>query len=195
MEEPFIPDERITSIRALAFRTPRARVKNRTGALRIRLSAAHPGWRRFDLSGPARVPEHPSGFAWLSLQRRTIMTPTAPLGLKRVKVIALAASDVARARHFYGSVLGLEPAFEAGLQVGYLLGDIVLMLKDDWYGKPTAEPNPRITLECVDARATEAGLRAREVTIPDPVECYDGSFLVGSFLDSEGNKLWFCSEA
>lgn len=119
--------------------------------------------------------------------------PPAQLGLKRVKVLALAARDPARASQFYATTLGLEPAFEAGQQVGYLLGDVILMLKDDWYGKPTAEPNPRITIECIDARATETELRAREVTISDPVECYDGNFLVGSFLDSEGNKLWFCS--
>lgn len=119
---------------------------------------------------------------------------TPQLGLKCVKVVALAASDPARAGHFYATTLGLEPAMEAGRQVGFRLGDIILMLKDDWYGKPTAEPNPRITIECIDARATEAALREREVTISDPVERYDESYLVGSFLDSEGNKLWFCSD-
>jgi hypothetical protein len=30
------------------------------------------------------------------------------------------------------------------------------------------------------------------ITISDPAEAYD-DFYVGSFLDSEGNKLWFCS--
>ena len=118
---------------------------------------------------------------------------TPQLGLKRVKVVALAARDPARANRFYGTTLGLAPAVEAGQPVGFMLGDTVLMLKDDWYGRPTAEPNPRITLECVDALATEAALRKREVTISDPVERYDGVFLVGAFLDSEGNKLWFCS--
>ena len=41
-------------------------------------------------------------------------------------------------------------------------------------------------------RGTEEALRARNVTISDPVQAYD-EFYVGSFLDSEGNKLWFCS--
>ncbi|MCB1955171.1 MAG: VOC family protein [Rhodocyclaceae bacterium] len=118
---------------------------------------------------------------------------TSTLGLKRVKVIALAVQDPARANRFYGTTLGLEPAMENGEPVGFLLGDIVLMLKDGWYGTPTAEPNPRITLECTDALATQAALRAQEVTISDAVERYDGTFLVGAFLDSEGNKLWFCS--
>ena len=34
--------------------------------------------------------------------------------------------------------------------------------------------------------------RERGVTISDPVNLYD-EFYVGGFLDSEGNKLWFCS--
>ena len=35
-------------------------------------------------------------------------------------------------------------------------------------------------------------MRALGVVIADPVAVY-GQALVGSFLDSEGNKLWFCS--
>ncbi|MCB1909218.1 MAG: VOC family protein [Rhodocyclaceae bacterium] len=119
---------------------------------------------------------------------------TRELGFKIVRVVALAARDMARANHFYGTTLGLEPAIEGGEKVGYLIGDTVLMLKDDWYGTPTAEPNPRITLKCADARATEAALREREVTISDAVDRYDENYLVGAFLDSEGNKLWFCSD-
>jgi len=115
------------------------------------------------------------------------------LGLKCIKVVALAASDVARAMRFYGETLGLQPGLINGQQVGYQVGETVLMLKDGWYGTPTAEPNPRITFECADARTTEAALRRREVSISDPVERYDDDYLVGAFLDSEGNKLWFCS--
>jgi hypothetical protein len=72
------------------------------------------------------------------------------------------------------------------------VGDAVLMLKQDWYGQPTDAPNPRVTLKVADARETETTLRARGATISDPVAAY-GDFLVGGFLDSEGNKLWFCS--
>ena len=118
---------------------------------------------------------------------------SSQLGFKCVKVVAFAVGDPARANRFYGETLGLAPAIEDGQQVGYRLGDTILMLKDGWYGTPTAEPNPRITLECADARATEAALRKREVTISDPVDRYDEGYLVGGFLDSEGNKLWFCS--
>ncbi|QSX41822.1 VOC family protein [Shewanella cyperi] len=114
-------------------------------------------------------------------------------GLKAVKVIALAVTDMARAQHFYGKVLGLDTVSEHGEVRGYALGDLMLMLKDDWYGKPTAEPNPRLTILCDYAPDTEAFLRERNVTIADPVVPMEEYYLLGSFLDSEGNKLWFCS--
>lgn len=115
------------------------------------------------------------------------------LGFKQVKVIALAVTDTARARRFYGETLGLPPVMEGGTQVGNQLGDVTLMFKDDWYGRPTDAPNPRVTIEVEDARGTELGLRALGVEVSDPVQGYDNS-LVGGFLDSEGNKLWFCSD-
>jgi catechol 2,3-dioxygenase-like lactoylglutathione lyase family enzyme len=117
----------------------------------------------------------------------------AALGLLKVKVIALAVSDRLRAEKFYGETLGLPPAFEGDVQVGYHLDQTILMLKEDWYGTPTATPNPRITIASEQAVATEAELKRRGVVIADPVQAYDDGFYVGSFLDSEGNKLWFCS--
>ena len=87
--------------------------------------------------------------------------------------------------------LGLEPAFEGAEQVGWQLGQVILMLKPDW-AVPTAQPNPRVTLATEHAPATQEALRARGVTIADQVQVY-GDFHVGSFLDSEGNKFWFCS--
>jgi hypothetical protein len=86
----------------------------------------------------------------------------------------------------------LPPAFEGDEQVGYDLGGTILMLKSNWYAPPTKEPNPRITINTVDARETERALQQRGVVISDAVTLYD-EFYVGSFLDSEGNKLWFCS--
>lgn len=115
------------------------------------------------------------------------------LGFLRIKVIALAVSDRSRAERFYAETLGLPPAFEGDLQVGYHLDETILMLKDNWYGTPTASPNPRITIASTDARQTEAELQRRGVVIADPVQAYDDGFYIGSFLDSEGNKLWFCS--
>lgn len=114
-----------------------------------------------------------------------------PLGLQRIKVIALAATNLNRANQFYGQQLGLPPAFEGEEQVGWWLDSVILMLKSDW-ATPTNAPNPRITLAVDHAPTTQQTLRARGIVIADEVQSY-GAFYVGSFLDSEGNKLWFCS--
>lgn len=119
---------------------------------------------------------------------------TSPLGFLRVKVIAFSVVDLDRANAFYRDTLALPPAFEGAEQVGWLLGETILMLKPGWYAPPTDAPNPRITIATERARDTESILRSRGVTISDPVQTCD-EFNVGSFLDSEGNKLWFCSPA
>jgi catechol 2,3-dioxygenase-like lactoylglutathione lyase family enzyme len=118
-------------------------------------------------------------------------TPSA--GFKCVKVIALSARDLKRADQFYEKTLGLEPAYENKQRIGYLLGETILMLKADWELPPTETPNPRVTIQAENARATEDYLRSRNVVISDPVVVCDEVHLVGSFLDSEGNKVWFCS--
>ena len=116
-----------------------------------------------------------------------------PLGIQRVKVVAIAVTDLERANRFYKEKLGLQPAFEGSEQVGWWLGQVILMLKPDW-AAPTELPNPRVTLATDHAPATQDALRARGITIANEVQIY-GDFYVGSFLDSEGNKLWFCSPA
>ena len=118
---------------------------------------------------------------------------TSPLGFRCVKVIALSVLDFERANKFYGETLGLEPAYENKEQVGYVLGQTILMPKANADVPPTEAPNPRVTIETENARETEKGLRVRGVVISDPVQIYDEVHYVGSFLDSEGNKIWFCS--
>jgi predicted enzyme related to lactoylglutathione lyase len=109
-----------------------------------------------------------------------------------VKAVAIPVVDESRAEHFYGKVLGLPVAIENGEPLGYLLGETILLLKAEWYAAPSAEPSPRVTLQVSDARSMERTLKERGVVIADGVD-YGGSGFVGSFLDSEGNKLWFCS--
>jgi len=109
-----------------------------------------------------------------------------------VKGLALPVLDEERAKKFYEDVLQLSEAIEDGQPIGYLIGDTILLLKKEWYAPPSAEPSPRVTLQVDDARVTEKELRRREVVIADPVALYGGS-RIGSFLDSEGNKFWFCS--
>ena len=121
-------------------------------------------------------------------------TTLPPLGFQRVKVVALAVNDFARASRFYSETLGLPPAYEGDEQVGYLLGQTIFMLKSHWYAPPTQQLNPRITIAVDDARQTQRALEARGVIVADTVALFD-DFYVGSFLDSEGNKLWFCSPA
>jgi catechol 2,3-dioxygenase-like lactoylglutathione lyase family enzyme len=118
---------------------------------------------------------------------------SSPFGFLRVKVIALSVLDLDRANKFYGETLGLPPAYEGTQQVGYLLEQTILMLKANWDEPPAAAPNPRVTIETENALETEKRLRARGVVISDPVQVYDDVHYVGSFLDTEGNKLWFCS--
>lgn len=119
------------------------------------------------------------------------------LGIQGLKVVALAAQDLERARRFYGETLGLPPAFEGARQVGFSLGNVIVMLKsadDGWCALPTDQLNPRITLATDHAPDTERALRARGVAIANPVQPYPAEgFYVGSFLDSEGNRIWFCS--
>jgi hypothetical protein len=76
--------------------------------------------------------------------------------------------------------------------MGYLLGETTFMLKANWYAVPTESPNPRITIAVKSAPETEKALRSQNIVISDAVQVFD-QFHIGSFLDSEGNKLWFCS--
>jgi catechol-2,3-dioxygenase len=122
------------------------------------------------------------------------MTPPS-LRFLNVKVVAISVINSERATQFYANALGLAPAYEDNQQIGYSLGETILMLKTDSDLPPTATPNPRVTLQVSDARETESELRSRGVTIADAVQLYDKTHLVGSFLDSEGNKIWFCSYA
>jgi catechol 2,3-dioxygenase-like lactoylglutathione lyase family enzyme len=117
---------------------------------------------------------------------------TSPFGFESVKVVAFPVHDLGRAEKFYGETLALEAVSEKN-EHGFLIGETVIMLKEDFYATPTELPNPRITIAVTDAPATEKALREQGVVIRDPVQIYDDSYHIGSFLDSEGNKLWFCS--
>ena len=114
------------------------------------------------------------------------------LALKGIKGVAIPVVDEERANHFYGEVLGLAVADGEKEPGGYRIGNAFLMLKPEWHAAPSADPIPRITLEISGAKAAEKALLARGVAMPDPVT-KEGHAYFGSFLDSEGNKLWFCS--
>ena len=119
------------------------------------------------------------------------------LGWQELKVVALAVDDLARAESFYRSRLGLERRLQADGDVGFALGGLTILLKplagsDDGVKK---SPYPRLTIAVADAPRLARELATRGVMISDAVQRYDDGFWVGALLDSEGNKLWFCSEA
>src|SRR5260370_7746183 len=94
------------------------------------------------------------------------------LGFLRVKVIALSVLDLDRANNFYSKTLGLPPAYEGTEQVGYLLGQTILMPKANWYAPPTEAPNPRITIATEHAPQTEHALRHHVVVYSNPFQSY-----------------------
>lgn len=116
------------------------------------------------------------------------------LEILQVRGLSLAVADAARARHFYAETLGLEA--DDNIDMAFKIGEVLLLLKpeEEWYGKPTDELNARVTIRVRDSYVAERILRKRGVTISDPVTVY-GKNPIGAFLDSEGNKLWFCSDA
>ncbi|ENO97143.1 VOC family protein [Thauera phenylacetica] len=119
------------------------------------------------------------------------------LGWQELKVVALAVDDLARAESFYRSRLGLERRLQADGDVGFALGGLTILLKplSAPGGGAEKSPYPRLTIAVADAPRLARDLAARGVTISDAVQLYDDGYWVGAFLDSEGNKLWFCSEA
>ena len=120
------------------------------------------------------------------------------LGWQELKVVALAVDDLARAEDFYRNTLGLEPMSPADGEVGFALGSVTLLLKPVAEQASGAQRSafPRLTIAVADAPRMERELAALGVRISDAVQGYeDGKYWVGAFLDSEGNKLWFCSEA
>ena len=72
------------------------------------------------------------------------------MDFQAVKVIALAATDIPRARQFYSETLGLEEDTTSTDETGYRLGEQVLIFRDGY--PPSDDPNPRLTLRVQDAQ-------------------------------------------
>ncbi len=112
-----------------------------------------------------------------------------PLGFQSVKVVALAATDVVRAKRFYSETLQLEEDREATDEVGSRIGWLGALITRQH--PPTDDPNPRITLQVQDARETEKRLTERAVTISDPVKLYEDKFWVGGSSTREQTLVLF----
>ena len=105
-------------------------------------------------------------------------------------MIALAAADVVRAKRFYSETLQLQEDREATDEVGYRIGDSVLITREY---PPTDDLNPPITLQVQDAQETEKRLTEVGVTISNPVKHYEDKVLglwISGFRGKQGLVLF-----
>src|SRR3989304_2712179 len=95
---------------------------------------------------------------------------TSSLGFLRVKVIALSVLDIDRAHRFYRDTLALAPAYEGEEEVGYYLGQTILMLKPNWYAPPSDMLIQPIPIATMNAPESKNPPRAGGFIIPDPIQ-------------------------
>jgi predicted enzyme related to lactoylglutathione lyase len=116
----------------------------------------------------------------------------AELEVLGVDNIMLAVGDLAQARDFYETTLGLPVKFavpQAGV-VGYRLGpeEPGLMIRVQGLGPSPPRDTPRIWLEVADARAAASALRAKGARIlGEPMEIVTGWAV--ELADPWGNVL------
>ena len=75
------------------------------------------------------------------------------LGFEQIRAVSIAVSDGERAKRFYGKTLGLPPDNIRQMDMAFMIGEVILLLKpqEEWYGTPSDELNARITLKVKDA--------------------------------------------
>jgi predicted enzyme related to lactoylglutathione lyase len=104
---------------------------------------------------------------------------TSVLGVAQ---IALTVTDLARAKAFYGDVLGLAPLFDAG-KISFLdAGGVRIMLSAQG-GKP-GDRGTLVYLKVADVRATHEQLSARGVHFEQPPH------VIGRAADREVWLAW-----
>jgi len=127
----------------------------------------------------------------------TAAQPAAePVHLKEIGQIALTVRDLAKAKDFYGRVLGLEFLFDANTMAFFRCGSIRVMIST----AANAEPSEGtiIYFRTADINATHASLKEQGVRIiqaPHLVAKMAEHDLWMAFLkDPEGNTLALMSE-
>ena len=113
-----------------------------------------------------------------------------------VNVVSLSVPDLAAARVFYGTVLGLGAPLYDMPEIGWIefgtggAGNLAVTTNE-----PPAAPNTRTTvvLNTADCFKTCAALRQRGVRCDDPV-VVPGVIVYCTFYDPFGNRLQMCSE-
>jgi predicted enzyme related to lactoylglutathione lyase len=115
---------------------------------------------------------------------------------KGINVVSIVVPDLAKARAFYGNVLGLgEPVLDMGemgwleYSVGAVEGHISITTAE---GAFVPSHHTTVVLNTADCHKTAAELRQRGVKCDDPVGI-PGVVTYCSFYDPFGNRLQMCS--
>jgi catechol 2,3-dioxygenase-like lactoylglutathione lyase family enzyme len=112
---------------------------------------------------------------------------TAMLGIEGVDFVSIPTRDVARARRFYGEVLGL-PASAVNPDEFETANLTLALWQPEVEGVPFAPNTAGIALRVLDVEAARERLDARGVDfLGDTVDT--GVCLMGFFYDPDGNVL------
>lgn len=113
--------------------------------------------------------------------------------LGKIEQIALQASDLARAKAFYGDVLGLKLMFEVSGMAFFDAGGVRILLGPNFRKEPPAGDVPIYFHAGEDWRATEQALEARGVKFDRPADVVQRAegreHAFRLFKDPDGNQL------
>jgi catechol 2,3-dioxygenase-like lactoylglutathione lyase family enzyme len=111
------------------------------------------------------------------------------MDVERVDFVSFLTQDIARAKHFYSEVLGLELETEGESDMEFRAGQVTLDIFDpSSIGQPFAPSPAGLALRVVDVDAARAELEAKGVV-------FDGDTIVTGvcrqawFKDPDGNAL------
>lgn len=124
------------------------------------------------------------------------MTPPQPVS--EIGQIAITVSDVAKAKHFYGPVLGLQPLFDAGPNLSFLAaGDVRVMLTTP-QGAGEIGRNSILYFRTQDIEATYAAIVARGATAERAPQLTarmpDHELWIAHLRDPDGNLVALMEE-
>ena len=109
--------------------------------------------------------------------------------VERVDFVSFLTQDIARAKRFYGEVLGLELESEGDHDMEFRAGQVTLDIFDpSSIGQPFAPSPGGLALRVTDVAAARAELEGRDVEFEgDTIDT--GVCHMASFRDPDGNAL------
>lgn len=109
--------------------------------------------------------------------------------VERVDFVSFLTQDIARAKRFYGDVIGLELESEGDRDIEFRAGQVTLDIFDaSSVGQPFAPSPAGLALRVADVAAARAELEAKDV-------CFEGETIdtgvchMAHFRDPDGNAL------